>query len=190
MSTIKLENIQTRTGSGTITIGASGETVALGATTNNLLTPMFEVYRNGDQSLTDITEAKVQWNATNFDSDSVFDTSTNYRFTVPAGKAGKYHFYSLINVSAQAVSQLEQFYSTIRKNGSTGSGNQRVAYYYPMNNAGAQFSQSLSATFDLAVGDYVEMYVYVDDNSGSPVIDSYVYNGTAQASYFGGFRIG
>jgi hypothetical protein len=31
MSTIKLENIQTRTGSGTITIGASGETVALGS---------------------------------------------------------------------------------------------------------------------------------------------------------------
>ena len=36
MSTIKLENIQTRTGSGTITIGASGETVevASGVTTN------------------------------------------------------------------------------------------------------------------------------------------------------------
>ena len=31
MSTIKLENIQTRTGSGTITIGASGETVSLGS---------------------------------------------------------------------------------------------------------------------------------------------------------------
>jgi len=40
MSTIKLENIQTRTGSGTITIGASGETVALpeGATlSDNIL---------------------------------------------------------------------------------------------------------------------------------------------------------
>ena len=37
MSTIKLENIQTRTGSGTITIGASGETVEVGSgATNNL----------------------------------------------------------------------------------------------------------------------------------------------------------
>ena len=160
-------------------------------TTQDFNTPIFEVYRNGNQTLSDVTEAKVQWNATNFDPDNVFDTTTNYRFTVPAGKAGKYHFYSLINVSAQAVSQLEQFYSYMRVNGDTGTaGTHKIAYYYPMNNAGTQFSQAMNATFDLAVGDYVEMYVYVDDNSGSPVIDSYLYNTVGQAAYFGGYRIG
>lgn len=46
MSTIKLENIQTRTGSGTITIGTSGETVNLGTgVTSNIGITMAQQWR-------------------------------------------------------------------------------------------------------------------------------------------------
>ena len=88
--TLKVSNIETSSGSGTITIGQSGETVtvASGATqtiANN--TPSFRAYMGAAQTISDVTNTVIAYNTENFDTDSAYDTST-YRFTVPSGKAG------------------------------------------------------------------------------------------------------
>ena len=55
-------------------------------------TPAFSVYRNAAQSMANAAYTKIEFNAENYDTDSAFDSSTNYRFTVPVGGAGKYFF--------------------------------------------------------------------------------------------------
>jgi hypothetical protein len=50
--------------------------------------PAFRAYRNGDQTVTGSVETKIQFNVENFDTDSCYDPTTNYRFT--PNKAGYY----------------------------------------------------------------------------------------------------
>jgi len=126
MGTIKTTNIETITGSGTLTLGQSGETISiptnttLGASgstitipsgctiTNNgtqtgfggVNTPNFSAWRSGDQSISSSTWTKVQFNTENFDTDSCYDPTTNHRFT--PNVAGKYQFN--INISFAGTS--------------------------------------------------------------------------------------
>ena len=51
-------------------------------------TPNFYVYRSGNQSLSNSTNTKIQFNAETYDTASAFDSTTNYRFTPQT--AGKY----------------------------------------------------------------------------------------------------
>ena len=53
--------------------------------------PAFSVRRNGNQSIVNNTNTKVQWNTEIFDVGGNFDSSVNYRFTAPV--AGKYLFW-------------------------------------------------------------------------------------------------
>ena len=121
MGTIFVDNLkhQSSQGSGTITIGASGETVALasGVKQSNLMDPSFQAYVSSDQTLSHDTETTIAWDAETFDTDSTFDTS-NYRFT--PNKAGKYFVYITCNIDASSG-----FYyasSEVKKNGSNISG--------------------------------------------------------------------
>jgi len=56
--------------------------------------PAFRAYRSGTQSVTGGVETKVQFNAENFDTDSCFDPTTNYRFT--PNKAGYYQVTAVL----------------------------------------------------------------------------------------------
>ena len=115
MSTLKVDTILKRTGTGTITVGQSGDTVALpSATLTTALpvasggtggtsfsaaglsnTPSFRVNYSGapnnGQDAANNTYSIATLNGEVFDTDSAYDTST-YKFTVPSGKAGKYFF--------------------------------------------------------------------------------------------------
>ena len=91
--TLKVSNIQTSSGSGTITLGQSGETVDFSNATTTLnssmkATPAFEAYLSASQSISDNTLTKVQFDTEVFDTNNTYDNSTNYRFT--PGVAGKY----------------------------------------------------------------------------------------------------
>jgi len=94
MGTIKTTNIETITGSGTLTLGQSGETINVpsGATLNMSNgtmtlnssmknTPSFAARRNSNQSISNNTETKIACDQEVFDTDSAYDNSTNYRFT-------------------------------------------------------------------------------------------------------------
>jgi hypothetical protein len=109
-SILKVDTIQDQSGNNiinenadTITIGASGDTITIpsGATMtvpsgglSGQNYPAFFATMSADQTgIPDSTFTKVQFNTERFDTDSAYDATTNYRFTVPAGKGGKYFFF-------------------------------------------------------------------------------------------------
>ena len=74
--------------------------------------PAFLVSRAGNQTTTQNTYTKIQWNAEKYDTANCFDTTTNYRFT--PNLAGYYQ----INATVTATTLAGESYSAIFKNGS------------------------------------------------------------------------
>jgi hypothetical protein len=185
MGTIFVDNIkqQSSQGSGTITIGASGETVALasGVKQSNLLTPAFEAYLSSAQSVSDATDTKVQCDTEVFDSDNCYDNSTNYRFTPTV--AGKYLVYVNLLGKASGNNYLASMTPTIYKNGSEYAASTTQFY----TNYEKQHTIMISHIIDMnGSSDYVEFYGYVNITAGSATfsVDS------VKATNFGAYRIG
>ena len=85
----------------TITLGVSGDTINVpscvtfanaGTVTGIDNTPAFFVALTTNVSISDNTFTKIPFATEVYDTDNAYDASTNYRFTVPSGKAGKYYF--------------------------------------------------------------------------------------------------
>ena len=171
-SILKVDTIQDADGnniinesSNTITVGASGDTVALGsgALQSNLLTPAFAMRGSGSlQTVTDNAFTKAQLNNADIDTDSACDTSTNYRFTVPSGKAGKYFICASLNAYTDTNDQ-QLFDGLIYKNGSSIASN--LWQYSTAANAGRHNAYSQSIVVDLAAGDYIELYGRISGGS-------------------------
>ena len=188
MSTLKVDTILKRTGTGTITVGQSGDTINFptgttisGAGAN---TPSFEVVRAGNQSLTNDTVTKINFDSEQFDTDNAYDNSTNYRFTVPSGKAGKYYVYLKAGIEGASNSNIQYCSLRIRKNGTDIRED-----WNDLRSGGLRFiTLSLNTTLDLAVGDYLEAYAYGNLSSGNPDIKA-ERGGGRKISVFGGYRI-
>ena len=143
------------------------------------MTPAFEAFVTSDQSISDATSTKIAFGTEVYDTDSAFDHSSNYRFTVPSGKAGKYFFYTNIlmeNTSNYIASSIWQF----KVNGST----VKQGKFNPTNSVISYIQEILTATFDLSAGDYVETFAYISNASGSSILTS-----ASRQTNFGGFRI-
>ena len=188
MSTLKVDTILKRTGTGTITLGQSGDTIALGSGASatgfgEANTPAFSVQQgnNQSQSVSDATNTKVELDDEYFDTDSAFDTST-YRFTVPSGKAGKYFFTWSIFLYQDTVSNLQSAEAMLYLNGSKYVNDLKVY----QNNYIRYGTQGGSAFLNLSVGDYIELYGNVNsvDGAGSPQ-----FYGGDRATYLTGFRV-
>jgi|13_taG_2_1085334.scaffolds.fasta_scaffold28283_3 hypothetical protein len=127
MGTLKTTNIQSISGSGTVTLGVSGETftVPSGVTVNmssatqtgvgGANTPAFEATLSSNQNISNNTMTKVELATEIFDTDNCYDNSTNYRFT--PGVAGKYVLSCTAQV--QNCGNGDTFYVSIYKNGSS-----------------------------------------------------------------------
>ena len=101
MSKINTDAVEPSTGT-SLVLGASGDTISIpaGATIANSgtatgfggdNTPSFQARKTTSQtSLTSDTFYKISFETEDWDTDSAYDHSTNYRFTVPAGEGGKY----------------------------------------------------------------------------------------------------
>jgi hypothetical protein len=180
MSDLFVDNIkhQSSQGSGTITIGASGETISIpsGATIDlssatqtgvgGTNTPAFLVYNSANQSLSDDTMTKVQFNTEVYDTASAYDNVTNYRFTVPSGQGGKYAVYSKIIIDSEVASNLDGALIEMRKNNSSlvGSGNNEVIF---LNNPIRLTPLSVFAAVQLNAGDYLEVYCRIEANDAT-----------------------
>ena len=187
MGTIKTTNIETITGSGTLTLGQSGETISVpsGATLtvpNGGLSgqnyPAFEAVRTSSQSLTTNTQIKLQFDTENFDTDSAYDNSTNYRFTPQV--AGKYFVYSYARFLS--ISDQKQGIVYIYKNGSS------TGFVNSMSSGGnGHVGTLITKTIDLnGSTDYVESFGYQDSGSSKDVQGS----GSEDITVFGAYRIG
>ena len=98
---LKVGTITTSSGSGTITLGQSGETVDMSNATQTGVgganTPAFYVVRGSNQTISSASTTKIQFDTEIFDTAGAYDNSSNYRFTVPSGQAGKYYFFTKLN---------------------------------------------------------------------------------------------
>ena len=204
MSKIQVDTIDTRSGTATmqigstntstINIGVSGDTVNIpsGVTIANAgtatgfgeaNTPAFSVQLgfNQSQSISDSTLTKVELDSEYFDTDSAFDTS-NYKFTVPSGKAGKYFFTWGVYLYQDTNSNLVNTEAVLYLNG-----NRYIGANFSFQNNYAKFhTHGSSAFLDLSVADYIELYGSVNSDNGGGSTQFY---GGDRATFLTGYRV-
>ncbi len=143
------------------------------------LTPMWYVRRNADQAISHNTFTKVEFNVEVVDTNTAYDNSTNYRFTVPSGQAGKYYIEA--NVSFYDMAPQEHHYVEIRKDG--GNVSPQPSGITDSTDDTDRYMQGISGIIDLAVGEYVEIYGYVHAGGSDETA-------TMSQSWFLGYKIG
>jgi len=151
MSDIFVDNIkhQSSQGSGTITLGASGEKVVLPVTNSQL---RFIASTDTQTNLTtqDVFY-KTTWNEQLIDNFNEF-SPTDYRFT--ASEAGTYLFYC--SCSFRLNSDQDIGFVAFYKNGSASSNTD--VYKHIMGSNAAEGYFTIAYKVALAVNDYMEIY--------------------------------
>ena len=144
-------------------------------------TPYFHAYLSGsDQSLSDNTRTKAQFNTELFDSANAYDNSTNYRFTPQT--AGKYFVYASIRADEDG-GDLSKIQNQISKNGSTVTGIGETAIDF-RTGGGTDTTVYSSGIVDMnGSSDYLEVFAQVDSVSGNST--ELKNSGT----YFGAYKI-
>jgi len=185
MSDLFVDNIkhQSSQGSGTITLGASGETVALASGASQTMavnTPAFEASLSADQSISNDTLTKIQFNTETYDTDNAYDNSTNYRFTPQT--AGKYYVYCKVELYGGSTNSLEACFVEIKKNGSTLIGSEHSAY--PDNIMHKIFIYNAGVVDFNGSSDYVEAFAKGEGNQSNQTVKS-----PNRTSLFGAYKI-
>ena len=167
------------TGSGTfdnLPVGTNGHTLVADSSTATGLkwaapssTPTFvgaSVYNSGAQEIQHDTQTVVTWDSENFDTDGFHSTTTNTgRFTIPAGKGGKY-LVTATGWWSTNTTGIRTMY--LQKNGTDYVALERT----PASNSNP--TNGNAHVLDLAAGDYVQVTVYqtsggaVNFSSNSP----------------------
>ena len=188
MSTLKVDTILKRTGTGTITLGQSGDTIALGSGASQTgfggaMTPAFEAYSSSNQNVNDNTTTKVQCGTEVYDTASAYDNSSNYRFTPQT--AGKYFCYGQVFIVTAVASSINQATAYIYKNGSVLAGTENSFYNNPI----SQFTATVSTVIDMnGSTDYIELYGLFDgdeDRSGTIIGGG----GIPRRTLFGAYKL-
>ena len=168
-------NIVTDTATQTLTNKTLTSPTITGAsiTVASTAAPAFSAYRaTPNQSISNATATKVQINTEEFDTNSNFDPTTNYRFTPTV--AGYYQINGAIGFNTTTMTLCIIW---IYKNGS--------GYKRGTQIAATQSTDSLGVVSSLVYfngsTDYVELYGYINATAGSPV-----FVGAADLTYFNG----
>tara|TARA_Y100000114_G_scaffold132991_1_gene132079 strand:- start:640 stop:1221 length:582 start_codon:yes stop_codon:yes gene_type:complete len=177
MSTLEVNTISPISGSSDVTLGgssknikfASGTTVDFSTNTPTLSglpnnTPMFSAYGNGT-TVGNNSYTKLEFQNEVYDTDSAFDNSSNYRFTVPSGKGGYYNFNLVISPDNGVT--FSDWRVRLYKNGSSGGlANGFHSFLSDTKSASGDFPTITgSCVVNLSAGDYIEVYGF--HNSGS-----------------------
>ena len=162
--------IMTSNGSGTLTLN--------NAALKN--TPAFFAYMSGDQNISNNSFTKIQYNTEDFDTDSMYDNSSNYRFTPTI--AGKYFVYACATISASAYVAYGT-HLVIRKNGSDYIADRAST----QNDTLYELTMHTNGVIDFnGSSDYVEMFGFSERHSGSAQQKVIAAN---RRSNFGAYRI-
>ena len=153
------------------TLSASGAITATGGlVVGAAAAPAFSAYRaTTHQSISNATTTKVQLNAEEFDTNSNFDSTTNYRFTPTV--AGYYQMNGSVAFNVTTMNLCVLF---IYKNGSA---LKRGTYI-----SATQSTDSVGVVSGLiyfnGTSDYAELYAYINATVGSPVLVAGLSDGT------------
>ena len=178
MGTIFVDNIkqQSSQGSGTITIGASGETVSFASGVTGTNYPAFECNLNGQTfNIANSTLTKVIMTNEVLDTNSAYDTSTG-RFTPQV--AGTYFVYG--QIAFDSTSDFDNIEIMLRKNESTTFGDalDRNEFHTSLNAHGVV---SLNGS-----SDHITLHAKQVSGGTVGLLDS----GNGSTCTFGAFRIG
>ena len=162
--------IMTSNGSGTLTLN--------NAALKN--TPAFFAYLSGDQNISNNSMTKIQYNTEDFDTNGMYDNSTNYRFTPTI--AGKYFVYACATISASAYVAYGT-HLVIRKNGADYIADRAST----QNDTLYELTMHTNGVIDFnGSSDYVEMFGFSERHSGSAQQKVIAAN---RRSNFGAYRI-
>ena len=149
-----------KVGSG-VTLSSDGDVFFTGVSTGNgsgltgINTPSFSAYVTGNPSITGNTNTTIVFNAEDHDTDGAFDTSTGI-FTVPAGKAGKYHIDAYGGVDDIDEDEYVRVY--VLKNGTAIPGFRGQSH---ASSNGRVQTTGVSGTATLAVGDEIKVQLFL-----------------------------
>ena len=160
------------------TYAFTGTVTGAGATNK----PSFFAKKNSNTNISNSTWTVVDFDTEIIDTDSAYDTS-NYRFTVPSGGAGKYFIFNTIQGGGSATRTIVEILSDIRVDG-TSKTYAHGSYYNTA--TGHQLDLSNYCILDLAVGEYVDVRGYVNVSSGTP---NFQGNSSTLRSFFGGYKL-
>ena len=166
------------TGSGTMTLAGpstnSNQTITIPDATGTMMVsgnmPAFSAYLNTNQTVSTSTWVKITFNAEEFDTNSNFDSTTNYRFTPTV--AGYYQITGCIQGPSSVVGTL---IASIYKNGSEFKRGNNIN-----NNTNQVASVASSIIYFNGTTDYVELYT----NTGASPI-----SGGSAYTYFSGSMV-
>lgn len=178
MGTVFVDNLEPQSGT-TLTLGASGDTVNLGSGGTVYNTPAFAAKMSASQQISNDTSTKISYDTEVFDTDSAYDNSTNYRFTVPSGKAGKYFIGASIRSGNMADTKKINLLLFINGSEITEHFAQVVS-----SNTSEQYTLGVFKVLDLSVADYVEVFVLHQNGAAVNFSDS-----NSVGSYFYGYRL-
>jgi hypothetical protein len=126
-------------------------------------TPAFEAYLGSDQTISDNTATKVQCGTKVYDTDSAYDNTTNYRFTVPSGKAGKYFFYGGIKGQTDTGNTITFMNTFIYLNGSQA---RRLEWYHSGTGL-TIFGVGINQVLNLSAGEFWRIQDYRSIDHGT-----------------------
>jgi hypothetical protein len=153
-------------GSAWVAIGGSSSPTFVGCSLNS----------STNQSVSNDTFTAITWNQEDFDTSGFHSTSSNTsRITIPADKAGKYQVNAFIQFDDSATGQRE---FNIYKNGTS------VKRTATTPGSNTFPSGIIPVILDLAVSDYIEVYVYQSSGSTKTLATSGA-SGHFSVSYLG-----
>ena len=150
-------------------------------------TPAFQAWRiTSSQSIAHDTDTKLEFQSEVYDTDNAYDNSTNYRFTVPAGEAGKYMFYCGVHADCETNGAFSGAIVRAKVNGSYmiifNDTNYNSGYIRKASFAG-------SAVLDLAAADYVELYFQGSKSAVTGTNFTITANATYYQSFWGCYKM-
>ena len=197
MGTLFVDKLDPQSGT-SLEIGSNGDTITIpsGCTITNSgtstgfgesNTPSFSAYMGANQTVSHNSMTKLQFNTEINDSDSAYDHSSNYRFTVPSGKGGLY----MIGYAVKPNSNAETSECLVRLyvNGATDTtGKSQVLQYNDNSTTNYSLNMNAGSLIQLAAGDYCEVYGSIYKSGGSP--GTLQFRGDSLLkSWFYGYRI-
>ena len=212
MSTLKVDTILKRSGTGTITLGQSGDTLAIPAGANATFggsgstitipsgstiansgtatgfgvagTESFLAILSSNQTVSDNASTLVAFDTESYDVGSNYTNSSTFKYTCPSD--GKYRFYSTVSGATDGSYAVNNTFLKLVKNGSSlffnGSDTHQDAHAKDVSSA------MIDITVDCSANDYFQIYGQVN-TTGSGISTQNFYSDSSRRTWFGGYKI-